>query len=388
MRLDGIQALRALAAYLVLLYHARAMEIENTIEAGTREGALLGGPVINGYAGVDLFFVISGFIMTYVTANRPRGLATVKDFVLSRVFRIYPVWWLFMGLMALYLVVSYGVPYDTTRVTPNDNSALNHIIRSILLLPQPDFPILGVGWTLIHEMYFYVVFAGLLFAPRNILPAFLGCWALLVILGAFFGFSGPFADDILALVTSPMTLQFICGAFVGLAFLKWGAWRPVIVCLVGIVAFVTVLTLHPDPSKMAFSENVFFLEWGRVLVYTLPCALLVYGFAGVQGRFGGWVGQSLSNLGDWSYALYLSHILVLAALRRIYPVVADILTGAGVPDAVTDVLRLGAPGIWDNVFFIVSGVIAATIVAGLSYRLFESPVSRLAGHLRGKASAT
>ena len=378
MRLDSIQALRGLAAYLVLVYHVRALELLGISESGATEPALVGGLFKNGYAGVDLFFAISGFIMVYVTISRAETFSTVKDFLLARIFRIYPPWWLFAGLMCVYLVATYGVPWDTEALAREDMPGWNHIFRSFLLLPQPNFPVLGVGWTLVHEMYFYLVFALILLAPRKLLPAWLALWALVVTGGALLGWSGIYARNFVNLIFYPMTLEFIAGAITAWIFVKWGSFYPAIWLSLGLISLLLILIFYPAPTP-------FTLIWGRMLVFTLPCCLMIYGAAGLQHRLNGKAAKWMARLGDWSFGLYLSHMLTLSALRRLYPAVADVAeTRFGLPKPIADVLRLGSPGILDNIFFLVTGILIATLVAAISYYLFEQPVLKFLSRFRHK----
>lgn len=378
MRLQSIQALRALAAYLVLLYHIRAQELMATGRLRDGKDALISGVFENGYAGVDLFFVISGFIMVFVSAGKPESLGTVKDFLIARIFRIFPPWWLFAGIMAVYLFISYGVPWDAKALAIHENTGPNHLIRSFFLLPQPNFPVLGVGWTLVHEIFFYAVFSLLLLAPRKLLPAWLGVWALFTLAGALSGFASPFASDFLHLIFHTMTLEFIAGAFAGWLYVSGIRWRPGLVLIFGGGLFIAVLWFSPYPTP-------FTLSWGRALIFTLPCVLMVYGAAGVAERFQGRIAGILARLGDYSYALYLSHILVLATLARALPYIGQQLTTRfGLPEPVASWLTLGSPGYGDNLVFIVVGIIACTIFSALAYHLFEQPVLKALSRFRRK----
>lgn len=378
MRLDSIQGLRALAAYLVVFYHIRSAEFTAGRNFRQTDTSFISDIFGNAYAGVDLFFVISGFIMVYVSASKPENLTTLKDFLLARIFRIYPPWWLFASVMAVYLFLTYGVPWDAVALAEKGNTGLNYVIRSYLLLPQPNSPLLGVGWTLVHEMYFYVAFATLLMAPRRLLPAWLAVWAMVVIAGALSGYANLTATNFLQLIFHPMTLQFICGALAGWLFVSGVRVQPMIVFLTGVVSFILVLWLYPDPTP-------FTLSWGRVLVYTLPCTLLVYGAAGLQENFKGPVAKILSRLGDYSFSLYLSHIFVLSTLARLSAPVADILqTKLGLSEGLTDLLRLGKPGIADNLFFAAAALIGSTILAALTYHLFEQPALKALNRFRPK----
>lgn len=378
MRLGTIQALRALAAYLVVFYHIRASEKVAIEEMGGSETPLIGGLFSNGFAGVDLFFVISGFIMVYVTALRPESLGTVKDFLLARIFRIYPPWWVFAGIMAIYLLVFHGAPWDAATLAANGNTGPNHLIRSFLLLPQEGFPILGVGWTLIHEMYFYLAFAVILFAPRKLLPAWLCVWALLVFGGAMLMNTGIYARNFASLVFHPMTLEFILGALMGWLFVSGYRIQPLAILVLGLACMGIALAIHPHPTP-------FTLKWGRVLYFALPCALMVYGAAGLGEQFKGTIAKWAERLGDWSYSLYLSHILVIAATSKAMGVLADILQfRLNAPEATTNIFRLGAPGLADNMIFVVLSVTGATILSAISYYLIERPTLKFLNRFRSK----
>ena len=91
----------------------------------------------------------------------------------------------------------------------------------------------------------------------------------------------------------------------------------------------------------------------------------------------------LSDLGDWSYAFYLSHMLVLMALERIMPLAADVLRNAGgVGGSLANMLPLGAPGPLDNIIFLVAGLALSTLVSWGAFSLFERPMLRIFGRVR------
>ncbi len=347
----------------------RALEGLSIAETGSTEAPLLGGLVRDGYAGVDVFFVISGFVMVLVTHETTRSARSWGDFLFARATRIFPVWWLFAGVMALYLFVSYGVPWDANAVAGAGNTGANHLLRSFLLLPQPNHPVLGVGWTLVHEMHFYLVFAFVLLFPRRWLVVLLAIWALVVTCGAMAGLSAPLASTYPQMIFYPMTLEFIAGGVAAMIFLRGWIFAPATCAVLGTVWLIAAMALYPDPTP-------FTLLWGRVLLFAPPVVLLIYGLAGLErrGRFN-WAPGFLVALGNWSFSLYLSHMLTLSALRRIYPVAADIGEARlGLPTAWMDILRLGADGPADNLFFIVTGLIASTLVAAIAYYLFELPL--------------
>ncbi|GGB64062.1 acyltransferase family protein [Henriciella pelagia] len=375
MKLNSIQALRAVAAMLVMIYHVRAIEMDAFLRNGLDDQPLVSLLIENGFAGVDLFFVISGFIMVYVTGEVRASLATSGAFLFARAARIYPVWWLFALIMTGYFFVAYGVPYDVERTVGGSELMAEqpwlHLVYSYLLLPQHSVPVFGLGWTLVHEMHFYLVFAVLMLMPRRFLPWLLGIWAAMVTGGSLAGLSGAYAADYLKLFFHPLSMEFIAGAFAAMLVTSGRRFRPGTVLALGLAAMFASLLLQGD-------ETAFTLGWGRVLWFGIPCLLIVYGYSAleVEGRAG--APKWLVTVGDWSYALYLSHTFVLSALRRIFNALCARLEGTQYADWFT----LGAPGLMDNVLFYLLGISLSMIAAWLTFRFFERPAMRLAGKMR------
>lgn len=372
MKLQSVQMLRGIAALLVMLFHIISIEglaLEDN-PANQDAGPLMAGIWMNGYAGVDLFFVISGFIMVYVTSAGRGSGASIAEFLFARITRIYPVWWLFAGVMALYFYVTLGGP--TRFFSPENEPVVStnwHLIASALLLPQPTHPVLGVGWTLVHEMHFYIVFALLLLLPRRWLPVALLAWAGAVVAGALNGLTSALAGNMVELFFAPLSLEFILGAFAGLAVSR-GAAPGILAWLalaLGIAGFAAGLALMPPP-------DAFTLIWGRVLVFGPAGALIIFGVATLETRGSFSAPGPLAALGDWSYALYLSHFLTIGLVRRLFPVIANHAEAAGLPPAIADLMRPGSAGIWDNVALNLACLIAAILVSWLTYRLFERPL--------------
>lgn len=383
MKLVSIQMLRAFAALIVAVFHIGAIERLGISEAGASEPGLVGGFWLNGFGGVDLFFVISGFIMVYVTGASRSGPRTAAAFLFARASRIYPLWWLFASVMLVYFLLVYHVPVDMKHVISRNQTPAEHLIASYLLLPQPNLPLLGIGWTLVHEMYFYLVFALLLLLPRRFLGPGLLVWALIVLAGYFTGLSMPFARNWVTLIVHTMTLEFLAGAGAALLVMSGWRFRPLLMTLAGLAACLAALQLSPDPDRWSPQEAPFMLQWGRVLLYGLPSALLIYGLASLEaeGRFREW--KPLTRLGDWSYALYLSHTIVASGLKQMLPRIANVIEGRlPVPGEAISLLRLGSPGPWDNIAFVAISLVAVITFAGLVHTVFEQPVLRLTQALR------
>lgn len=151
--LQSIQAGRGLAASLVVAYHGGRM-----LALPQYVGYVpLHGIFAFGHAGVDFFFVLSGFIISYVhhaDVGRPRRL---MHYAFQRVTRIYPVYWAATAIVILSLFFSHD---------PAAQLAPLHVAASLLLIPHNQEPVLGVAWTLEHEMLFYLAFGVAILSRR------------------------------------------------------------------------------------------------------------------------------------------------------------------------------------------------------------------------------
>ena len=371
MQLKSVQGLRAFAALAVVMCHLLAIE---GIHAGQPQ--VLDDIWINGAAGVDLFFVISGFIMVWVAGETEQSLRGGAQFLFARLTRIYPLWWLFAAAMAAYFFITYGVPWDAERLAKEGMTGTSHLINSALLFPQNGHPVLGVGWTLVHEMYFYAGFAVLiLLVPARFRLLGILVWGGAVIAGSLLGLSDKTAKTFVELTFYPMTFEFVMGALVAYAVkagyrgFAWATAAMGLACLVAV--FITFdfktggMLLAPlgltDPSQ-------FTLGWGRTLCFGIPAALLLHGLVclELEHGFGRRIPKLFVSIGDWSYALYLCHILVLSAVARVmYP-------------------ALKSDGIVDNIAFIAIGIVASIIVSAMSYALFEKPLIGFFRRMRRK----
>ncbi len=368
-KLNSVQALRGFAALLVLFYHIGEQMIHSArLQAGggaelLTDKWLFLGPWRQGYAGVDLFFVISGFIMVYVTYHSGRSAKDIGRFIYKRIMRIYPLWWVFASIYGGYFFITYGIwsSPDLKGGTPPD---IAYFIRSLLLLPQDSKPVLRLGWSLIHEMQFYLIFAGLLFLPRKWMLPGLIFWGGVNLLGYFMNFQHINAAA--SIIFSLLSLEFIAGALAAWMIIHGKIIKPKVVFLTGALLSLGALGFYTDHSTQLTS-------WGRVAVYTLPFAALIYGLSLLEIKDNLSIPKWLVLLGDWSYSLYLSHYLVLILIIRIAREVKAYL-----PETIVESFSLGAPGLWDNIAFAFAAITLSIIAAGLSYYMIERPILKLA----------
>jgi exopolysaccharide production protein ExoZ len=287
--IENIQCLRAVAAALVVFVH---------LEVFLR--AL--GLAAFGYGGVDLFFVISGFIMVHTTRRKPVGPAA---FLVQRLLRIAPLYWLLT--CAVYAVAL--VAPSLLGATSTDPTQL---VESLLFVPFRKssgaiYPVLFVGWTLNYEMFFYVLFAVGLLAPKRE-HGVLAVMAALVAL-AVLGRVLPSEAAAYTFYTDPIVLEFGFGMALALYGTRLrvsstGARRALLALgLLGILATATLALVLPDVH--------------RVLTYGVPAAVVVTVAVTLHQS-----GTSLSNrallaLGNASFALYLTHPFVTQAATKV-----------------------------------------------------------------------
>ncbi len=286
-RLISIQILRAVAAFGVMSTHLW--------------WDLVAPNSIFGTFGVDLFFVISGFIMVYVSESLFGQKTSPATFFVRRVVRIVPLYWM-ITLAILIGGHSLGLAADTTWL---------NVTGSFLFFPttHPDGgtgPVLLVGWTLNYEMFFYVVFAIATLLSRKIAVIAVTMFFLVVVIVPRL-FRIPLDNLFGAFWCNPMVFEFAFGMWIALIFregLRISRW----VSYVLIAAGLALLILTYFYNFFGFSD---FATLGRVTGWGGSAAIIVAAvvLADVKPATSPiWMG--LAFLGDASYALYLVHTLI------------------------------------------------------------------------------
>jgi exopolysaccharide production protein ExoZ len=290
MRLTSIQALRGVAALAVALLHFAGLQVEQSIR-----GEL--GWQIYGWMGVDMFFIVSGFIMVWVTANIAEGTQAASKFLAMRVIRIYPLWFACMILVGIFFYLGNGVPVSIYQIPKEE--AWPFFFRSFFLIPQDNHPLIAVGWTLIHELYFYLVFTILLVVGlRSKIFIGLSIWASVTALGLALGLGE--LSPALDIIFNPLSFLFMAGMVLGQLILRQNQPRFAVPALIlGVAVF----------AALFFTD--FDLQKNRVLYLILPFSLIVYGLVSREKITGRAMPNFLTWLGDISYSVYLTHALVI-----------------------------------------------------------------------------
>lgn len=291
--LGNIQALRALAALMVVVVHIYA--VESTYLPG--RPWMTPFHVLGTY-GVDLFFVISGTVMVASTAGWLAESGATRRFLLHRITRIYPPYWIVTALVLIAFVIAPAAAGAHRSAPPN-------IVASFLALPQAGEPLLVIGWTLSYELLFYAAFALALRFDRRLLPALTVVWLTAVVL---VGALGPHGNPWVRVFGSPLNVEFALGIAIGIAIARRAFAAPRTVFVLGVAAVVAVCI------ATAYSGREYLeIAWWRPFAVGLPMAAVVYGALGLENA--GFVAPGwLRAQGDASYALYLWHVPVLGAL--------------------------------------------------------------------------
>jgi len=351
-QIGAIQILRAVAALMIVFSHAQNDALLEALKAGSAFSRFTWLPLD---AGVDLFFVISGFIMVHASDRVFAMPGAASKFISRRLIRIVPLYW---QITAIFLVILAYAAWTGKHDFPS----FSEIIASLGFIPfarpgdgQPR-PLVSLGWTLNYEMFFYVIFALFIRFERSIAVAATALTlALAVTLGAIFR---PSATA-LAYWSDPIVIEFLFGMAIALAWERGfrlnRAWVAIL-----ILSGSAVLTLDFDGMSRAAPGAVETNGFSRLAGCGLPMALIFGSIVFARPAFSarGRLTAFLAVLGDASYALYLFHPLVIIFLRKAYLA-----------------LGLQAPlGYWP---LIAADIPLAAALALIIHAGVEKPVSRL-----------
>ena len=292
-RIDGIETLRGIAAVAVVLYHS-ARHVERAV--GEQAWARVFHP---GHAGVDLFFVLSGFIILLVHRRDVGRPERVGRFAWRRFARVWPLYW-------LALATTIAVEAAGGARLPD----VGTLVWNLTLLPTPGEPIVGIAWTLQFEAVFYFLF-GLLIVDRRLGVVALGGWLMLAAAGVAAGWQVKIAS-------SAFAVEFFLGMGVALAVRGEKIGRPLAWTMGGAALFALAWAAEAIGALDGYSAAA------RV-AYGMPAAMIVAGVA--AGRPG--VPRWLASLGSASYAVYLFHLLGFAVAWQAFTRLGIVMPAAG-----------------------------------------------------------
>jgi exopolysaccharide production protein ExoZ len=326
-----IQALRAVAALLVVLLHAFETWGERV------DPTALGVNWENGAAGVDIFFIISGFVMVISSRRLVDQAGAWLIFIRHRVVRIVPLYWLLTTVKILAVVALGGVVLRT-------GLDFNFVAGSYLFLPVTDSaghfrPILPVGWTLTYEFLFYLLFAAALAIRIDVLRIVVPGLGLIAVAALVRTDAWPAWTILL----DTIVVEFVFGVILAKWTLRGFRLPLAIACIFVFSGFGLILILP------MISENARVLTWG------IPAFVIVAGAVSLEPFVAPNLPRWLLTLGDASYSIYLSHGFVLPAFGLLFA-------------------RVVLPGIWTEGLTIILCLLVSSIVGRVVFVLIESPM--------------
>jgi exopolysaccharide production protein ExoZ len=298
--------------------------------------------------GVDLFFVISGYIMVYTSTG---VTISPRKFMARRIIRIVPLYW----AMTLFIV---GVAVVAPSLVHATSTNLEELFKSLFFIPflktnGEMHPALFVGWTLNFEMFFYLLFAATLFLRNELLRTVLVMLTLTAIM--LWGMLAHPTDPVLKFLASPYLFNFVLGIAIGLA-------TPYLPKTAPKGGLTGVLTIAAIGMACQLAGPVMFPHIGTPITCGLPSAVLIAALV-VAERWG-WriTSPTIILLGDATYAIYLTHPFVTAAMEKL-----------------TARLTLN---VFENGICMIIAMAAAALVGILVHRYVETPLSNWARKVR------
>lgn len=279
-RMDCIQILRAVAAIAVVTHHIPLFE--------------------NGAWGVDLFFVISGFIMCYVTED------SGKRFLTKRIIRVVPLYW--AGTLGIF-----GVALVMPHLLDSTTANLVYLVKSLAFIPfqkgNDICPMLYLGWTINYEMFFYLLFAISMAASHRYRAIICSTLILVIVVS---GYLVPLKVVPYKFFTSSIILEFVFGMLCYMLFMRMAIYRPQHRPITSRILWILLsgaLIAYMPLNSVLSPIGIRVIEWG------IPAALsfyfIVYGLSGAK------LPRCLVLIGDASYSLYLFHPYVINIFDKI-----------------------------------------------------------------------
>lgn len=292
--IDSIQVMRGVAAFLVVLFHCLLVAFEPRCHGI----ALCRNTVAFGASGVDIFFVISGFIMMHTSKEAFGSAGNAVDFLVRRAIRIVPLYWLLTTLVTAGML---SRQHDITTT---------HLVFSYLFIPESSSqggtrPVLAQGWTLSYEWYFYLVFAiWVALGSRQSLSRF--GWIVFLLIGALAGFTLR-SDTMRTFLQDRIVLEFCLGMALAVMYekgIRMGGRTS------AIVVAGSMAVLFAGTYGMVFMQSS--IRW---VLLGVPAAGALWGMINLKIPAGAAL-RSLLFLGDASYSIYLSHLIVTLTMTH------------------------------------------------------------------------
>ncbi len=296
-RIISIQVCRGLAAVMVVFNHLHNIEMkyfQQHLLHGFQYGNL----------GVDLFLVIGVVTLGKQASDRRPG-----RFLYHRLTRVFPIYWFYTAIVAAAFL------YNPLWI----NATAGHhvdILASFMLVPTHVPMLIMQGWTLTYELYFYAVVFLTLLLPQRATPYLLTLWGLAIL--AVLVVPHQLFPPVLVPITSPSVFEFLAGYGLfaltrRVAMPRAGGWLLVALSVVWFAGLVVWTDRYHEGISFWIENSA----WYRPALYGTFSLLLLFGMMELERSGFLRFPRFLEVLGDWSYSVYLSHLLVVELVARV-----------------------------------------------------------------------
>jgi peptidoglycan/LPS O-acetylase OafA/YrhL len=292
-KISILQIFRGIAATMVFVYHFGQL-------VAAPKGLVVFNNIFQfGWSGVDFFFVLSGFIITYIHLGDVQKRSNLKSYFIKRIIRIYPIYWL---ICLLYLSI-----YCFTNKELFQQNDFLYFVKSFFLIHQGPWPFIRVAWSLCFEVFFYAVFGLFILMGERLSKFFCLLWVLGVFAARYFSVTGMASFPAFSL--NLYILEFLMGCVVGylvrLRITRFHAYALII----GLV--LLALKYFLLYKRWIMQEDI-----SRVLLSGVSFSLIIYG--SVENKKNIPFRSFLVKLGDSSYVMYLVHLIPVALFVKLF----------------------------------------------------------------------
>jgi peptidoglycan/LPS O-acetylase OafA/YrhL len=339
-KLIGLEAGRFVAALLVCCFHF-SLAFENL-----RADPIFDMAFRAGHAGVDYFFVLSGFIIFYIHRSDIDLPQKVRAFALKRIIRIYPLYWLIFFAMLLVFSVM-------PSLKGNRDLTLVNLLLDALILPKPGDSVVSQSWSLGHEMVFYAFFCLSIYNRRIGFYILLAWQAGCLIIGSLYPYElNPIVKPFFYIYN----LGFGAGMLTAWAIDKLNIRFPGLLAILGISGFAAAMAVEWKIGRFIPEDQ---LPLGGILspaIYMACSAIIIFSVTKIEMSKPLPFAKALQILGGSSYCIYLIHAPLGSFLIRLF----DKSVFAYLPNSVVFSLM----------------VILTIIVSIFTHELVEKPMMR------------
>ena len=266
-----------------------------------------------GFIGVDFFFVLSGFIITYIhfeDLHSPSG-NSIKNFFKKRFLRIYPIYWIIA--LVTFLIYLKSTPWFLKdaglKMDLTSPVILKFLAESFLLIPNENMRLVGVAWTLSYEILFYLVFGLSIIYGFKFAKIIALIWILLVV---SYNVMSPLKTEYLSFLFNVIVLEFLFGCVVAYLIRK-NVKISYLILLPALIVLFILLLMNIEIDGLVFKRDLTNVTLMGLFFATLTYMAVEFDKTNIIKY-----PAVLVLIGDASYSIYLSHNMFLSALTKLY----------------------------------------------------------------------